>query len=215
VFPELGDRDDLTVPCGGLADETVSMTKDTIREIVQANSSGPAQYLAQYDEFKHLLGTPVEVGEEEAKVIAFVSQQQPLPAYVQYIERLEALSARILNLRDTAPLGLFTVDATRAHAQLRLECDRLKAMLVASVVAMNRKLNRSICERFDETANRLMEVPPDTEDMTQLDEYLQVVKSDTIFKLKVAILALLSRQPITNKLGFRMRSPMLVSVFDS
>ena len=102
-----------------------------------------------------------------------------------YITKINRTISSIRERRTTAPLGLYLVDTTRLHESLLAACNKLIEMVVTHVVEKNRRLNRSICERFDEMANKLTDKPEDTESMTQLFEYLQEAKSDTIFKLKV------------------------------
>ena len=186
VFPELKNRDDLVLPCGSEEDEAVLGAQAAVRAIVRANAAGPALYLQQYEPYKRFLGTAVQISEEETAVLEFLAKDRPLAAHVQYIKKLEALAAEIGNLRRSAPLGLYSLCTEKANATLTAECARLVDLLISSVVEKNRKLNRSICERFDTMANRLMDVPESSDDMTQLDEYLQTVKSDTIYRLKVS-----------------------------
>lgn len=97
---------------------------------------------------------------------------------------MESITSR----RTTAPLGIYLLDMSELHDILLDHCSKLIDTIVTHVIDRNRRLNRNISDRFDEMANKLTEKPEDTESMTQLLEYLQESKADTIFKLKVGSL---------------------------
>ncbi|EDQ84751.1 uncharacterized protein MONBRDRAFT_39136 [Monosiga brevicollis MX1] len=187
VFPELGDREDLFIPCATADDEHVITTRERLMAIIEANKPGPARYLEMFDRFRHLLAPPNERSEEQAAVADFCAKDKPLSAYRSYIQKLQDLCREIDDLRPTAPMGLVCIDITPAQATLRERCQSLIDTLVSTVTQNNRKLNRGICERFDAIANRLMEQPQSSEDMKSLEEYLQETRAETIFKLKAEI----------------------------
>lgn len=95
-------------------------------------------------------------------------------------------AAAILLLRRSSVHGMLLIDAQELHERLHDECRRLIDMLVTSVLEQNRRQNRSICDRFDAIANRLVEKPETTQDMTELNNFLQGVKTTTIHGLRVS-----------------------------
>ncbi|EGD83038.1 dynein heavy chain 2 [Salpingoeca rosetta] len=184
IFPEFADRDDMRVPSGTLDDETVLQAQQRISRVLHDNRYGPVKYAKIYNEYKHLLATRLELSEAEKKLVEFLRKDPTLQQCDSYIKKIQATMESIQDRRVTAPLGLYLLDMSDLHETLLGCCSKLIETIVAHVVEKNRRLNRSICDRFDEMANKLTDKPEDTESMTQLFEYLQEAKTDTIFKLK-------------------------------
>lgn len=113
-----------------------------------------------------------------------MSQDPALDLIEQRIVQLEDLLGEIRGRRTTVPMGLFLLSCSTVHHELSRRCQALISKLVQHVAGNNRRLNRSICERFDSTANTLMTKPETSEDMVRLDSFLQTVKAETIFELK-------------------------------
>jgi len=175
--------------CGGLEDESNFNAQERLRKVLLANETGANNYLKLYVKYKYLLRTKTSISEAELEVETFLSaENQELASYKAYILRMQAVKTEIMALRANVPLNLIALDARKLHVHLAAEAEKLIAILIKSVVDLSRKLNRSIDEQFNKIANRLMEKPVTSQDMVDLEEFLKVTKTETIFALDKLII---------------------------
>ena len=182
IFPAL-EEEELFLHAPNIEDESVYHAQTTIRLAIAANVAGPTAYLGLYAKYRTLLRTKTSLSESENEVQQFVAGEPTLEQYVEYIEKLTNLREEILSLRAIVPMNLVQLDAAKLHTHLADKVQKLLDYVVKSVVDMNRRKNRNICERFDVIANTLMEKPQNSDEMDVLTKFLMETKTVTIFNL--------------------------------
>ncbi|XP_042197106.1 dynein axonemal heavy chain 3 [Callorhinchus milii] len=148
-------------------------------ETFHVNTIGPQKYLNVYKIYNSLLNN---VAEQD--IDNFLKEKHSLEAFVKKIESLQNLRNEIASMHITIPLAMFCLDAVNLNADLCSRAEKLKERLIHSVVEENRNLNNSICQRYDEIANRISEIPETTEELVILDQFLKKASEVTVYKLK-------------------------------
>jgi dynein heavy chain len=187
VFPALADEQ-RTLRWGETDDARVVAAQAAVARVAASNVAGPVEYLHVFDQYASLLVPKGGVSPAEREVMALLEdEERPLEVLGAHVEKLRAQAEEILALRRSVPLNLVNLDCSPLQEYLAAQARRLATLVLDTVCDRGRRANRSTCERFDAMAMRLMERPADTEQMTQLDGYLQTVKTELIFKLKSEI----------------------------
>ncbi|MGH0124048.1 UNVERIFIED_CONTAM: hypothetical protein FKN15_034456 [Acipenser sinensis] len=109
------------------------------------------------------------------------------------IEGIHKLQKEIGSLHITVPLAVFCLDAVSLNVDLCVRAEKLKERLILFEVDENRELNKSVCRRYDEIAEKISTIPNSTEEMVALTEYLKVASEVTVHKLKDEIYEAASR----------------------
>jgi len=145
--------------------------------IFNANFAGPEKYVGLYEEYKELLD-----GEAERDRDLFLRDTDvaDLEAYEGRMAVYERLRRRIRDVRGRATLNLFLLDCRELNAAMEGLCGRLHESLIGHQVETNRMWNRGICDRFDEMATRLGEIPDQTKELVDLQRYLRISMAETM-----------------------------------
>ncbi|XP_033631251.1 dynein heavy chain 3, axonemal-like [Asterias rubens] len=152
---------------------------DKAMKIFKLNTVGPTRYLNTYKKYNDLLNTKAE-----ADVVAFLKERHSLQGFVKKIASYQQLKDEISLLRITVPLSMFCLDCHILNADLCSRAQKLKEKLVLFEVEENRMLNKGICRRYDEIADRLGEMPSTTAEIVALSDFLRESSEVTVFKLK-------------------------------
>uniref|UniRef100_UPI00398E73BF dynein axonemal heavy chain 3 isoform X1 n=2 Tax=Pristiophorus japonicus TaxID=55135 RepID=UPI00398E73BF len=161
-----------------LVDEVINKAM----EIFSVNIIGPQSYLNVYKIYSDLLNN-----KGEQAVATFLSEKHSMEAFIKKIEGLQKLCDEISLMHVTIPLAMFCLDAVSLNADLCARATKLRETLIESVVKENRNLNMSICQRYEEIADRISEIPETTEELVDLDSYVKKSSEVTITKLKEEI----------------------------
>ncbi|KAM6899568.1 dynein axonemal heavy chain 3 [Xenentodon cancila] len=105
------------------------------------------------------------------------------------IESINHLWNEIASLHITVPLSMFCLYAGDLNDYLCVCAGRLKDRIVMSEVEENRKLNKEICQKYEEITDTVRGTPKTTEELVSLDQYIKKSINVTIHKLKEDIKA--------------------------
>ncbi|KAK3579501.1 hypothetical protein CHS0354_028323 [Potamilus streckersoni] len=178
IFPDLrGKR--LLLRCVKLEESLVTDYVDKAMEIFKNNTTGPQKYLQIYKPYMDLL-----TGKADQEVNAFLKETHSIQAFKSEINRFQQIRDAISLLRITVPLSMFCLDCVHLNAELANRGARLRERLVTFEVDENRELNRNICKRYDEMADKISEVPETTMELVETQEYLKTSQDITVHKLK-------------------------------
>ncbi|CAH1793734.1 unnamed protein product, partial [Owenia fusiformis] len=167
LFPELKAQR-LVLRSVKLEETLVTEYMDKAMEIFKKNTLGPQKYLNMYKKYAELLNNKAE-----QDVSAFLKESHSIQAFKQKIDSYRELKDEIALLRITVPLSMFCLDCQALNAELCHRAQKLRDRLVAFEVDENRDLNKAICKRYDEMADRVNEIPSTTEGLVELQQYFQ------------------------------------------
>ncbi|XP_053383461.1 dynein axonemal heavy chain 3-like [Mercenaria mercenaria] len=152
---------------------------DKSMEIFKLNTVGPQKYLTTYKKYLELLNNKAE-----QDVSAFLRESHSIAAFKSKINSFQDLKNEISLLRITVPLSMFCLDCVALNQDLGARAEKLKQRLITFEIDENRELNKNICKRYDEMANRVSEVPDNTISLVETQEYLKQSQDVTVYKLK-------------------------------
>ncbi|KAL8573170.1 Dynein heavy chain 3, axonemal [Nucella lapillus] len=187
LFPDMrGQR--LLLRSVKIEETLVTDYVDKAMEIFKLNTAGPTKYLNVYKKYADLLNNKAD-----QEVSAFLREPHSIQAFKQKIQEYQDLKDEIMLLRITVPLSMFCLDCVSLNNELALRAQRLKERLVAFEVDENRDLNRSICKRYDEMADKVSDIPDATKELVDIQQFLRQSEDVTVYKLKDEISEAASR----------------------
>ncbi|XP_046326217.1 dynein axonemal heavy chain 3-like [Haliotis rufescens] len=152
---------------------------DKAMEIFKDNTVGPQKYLNIYKKYSDLLNNKAD-----QDVSTFLREKHSIQAFKKKITGYQDLKDEIALLRITVPLSMFCLDCVQLNTELCHRAQRLKERLIVFEVDENRELNRAICRRYDEMADRVSEIPETTQELVETQEFLKTSTEVTVYKLK-------------------------------
>ncbi|KAK7111861.1 dynein axonemal heavy chain 3-like isoform X2 [Littorina saxatilis] len=178
LFPDMrGQR--LLLRSVKIEETLVTDYVDKAMEIFKLNTAGPTKYLNSYKKYGDLLNNKAV-----QDVTAFLKEPHTIQAFKAKILEYQDLKDEIMLLRITVPLSMFCLDCVNLNNDLALRAQRLKEQLVVFEVDENRDLNRSICKRYDEMADKVSYIPDATKELVETQQYLRQSEEITVYKLK-------------------------------
>ncbi|XP_062820321.1 dynein axonemal heavy chain 3 [Anolis carolinensis] len=178
LFPEL-KGDDLILRTVQADESLVSKYLEKTGEIFDRNLIGPQKYLNVYNKYSDLLNNNAE-----QDVTDFLSKRHDLDDFMMKIDGLTKLKKEIASMHVTVPLAMFCLDALKLNELLCQRTQRLKDRLIEFEIEENRELNQSICNQYNIIADKVSEVPLNTEELVELTAYLKKSSDVTVFKLR-------------------------------
>eukprot|EP01135_Chromosphaera_perkinsii_P007265 Nk52_evm73s745 gene=Nk52_evmTU73s745 len=166
----------------GLEESEIKDIRKEIKIILSKNTLGPQIYLTSYDPYKYLLSLKAQKRAEE-----FVKANNSLDQFTEEINKFHAVRDEIRLLPKILPMGLISLDCTVLNTALADRASKLANFLIENVSDQNRRVNRSICDRFDQIATKAMEMPTTTEDMVNLVAYVNHARGEGVNNLMVEI----------------------------
>ncbi|XP_072168572.1 dynein axonemal heavy chain 3-like [Diadema setosum] len=178
IFPQMANQKLLLRPVK-LEEPLVTDFIDKAMEIFKHNTVGPTRYLNMYKKYNDLLNQKAD-----ADVTAFLKETHSLQGFIKKIGSYQQLKDEISSLRITVPLSMFCLDCKMLNKDLCDRAQKLKERLITFEVDENRTLNKGICRRYDDIAERLGETPTTTAEIVALAEFLRESSEVTVYKLK-------------------------------
>ncbi|XP_062444589.1 dynein axonemal heavy chain 3 [Rhea pennata] len=181
LFPKL-NRDDLTLSAVKPDESLFLEFMNKLEKIFESNILGPQKYLNVYRKYSDLLNNNAE-----QDITDFLKEGHSLEAFSKKIDSLTKLKREIASMHVTVPLAVFCLDAVQLNEELCNRTQNLKDRLIEFEVMENRTLNNSICNEYNIIAERVSEVPSNTEELVELTAYLKKSSEVTVFKLRQQI----------------------------
>ncbi|XP_068952632.1 dynein axonemal heavy chain 3 [Petaurus breviceps papuanus] len=178
LFPELqGDNMTLGTVCPSemLVSDFVKQTE----EVFEKNQIGPRKYLDVYQKYNNLLD-----GAAKQDIKSFLSKVHDLDDFVEYIDNMKKLKGEIASMHITVPLALFCLDALALNENLCNRTQQLIDQLIQFQVDENREQNTNLCNQYNMIADKVSEIPANTEDMVFLTAFLKKASEVTVFRLR-------------------------------
>ncbi|XP_071813132.1 dynein axonemal heavy chain 3-like isoform X2 [Apostichopus japonicus] len=178
IFPQMAHQK-LLLRAVKLDEPLVTEFIDQAMEIFKFNTVGPTKYLNTYKQYSDLLNNKAETD-----VASFLKERHSLEGFRTKISSYQTLKDEISSMRITVPLSMFCLDCRLLNADLSARAQRLKEKLINFEVDENRTLNKGICRRYDDIADKLGETPTTTSEVVALSEFLRESSEVTVYKLK-------------------------------
>ncbi|XP_037670654.1 dynein heavy chain 3, axonemal isoform X2 [Choloepus didactylus] len=178
LFPELkGYKLVLGTVCP--EEKLVSEFVDQTFEVFQKNQVGLHKYLNVYKKYDDLLDNMAE-----QNITAFLKENHEIEDFVKRISDIKKLRNEIASMHITVPLAMFCLDAMTLNYDLCERAQNLKDRLIQFQVDVNRDTNTSICNQYSTIAEKVSEIPTNTEELVLLIEFLKKSSDITVFKLR-------------------------------
>ncbi|XP_037363374.1 dynein axonemal heavy chain 3 isoform X2 [Talpa occidentalis] len=178
LFPELKGYD-LTLGTINPEENLVNDLVNQALEIFQKNQVGPHKYLDVYKKYDDLLDNTAE-----QNISAFLKENHEIEDFVTRISGIKKRRTEIASMHITVPLAMFCLDAMVLNYDLCERAQNLKDRLIQFQVDVNRDTNTSICNQYSIIADKVSEIPVNTEELVFLIEFLKKSSDITVFKLR-------------------------------
>lgn len=161
------------------ADEVqVTDIVDQAIEIFKKNTIGPQKYLNYYKKYSNLLNKKAD-----QEVTLFLKDQHSIETFKEKIDSYQDLMNEIALLYITVPLSMFCLDSTELNESLHNKANNLKQRIISFEVDENRRINKSICKRYDEISDKVSIIPTTTKELVETQAFLQQSMDVTVYKL--------------------------------
>nr|XP_060504710.1 dynein axonemal heavy chain 3 isoform X1 [Panthera onca]XP_060504711.1 dynein axonemal heavy chain 3 isoform X1 [Panthera onca] len=148
-------------------------------EVFQKNQVGPRKYLNVYKKYDDLLDNTAE-----QSITAFLKENHDIEDFVTRISSIKKRRNEIASMHITVPLAMFCLDTMTLNYDLCERAQNLKDRLIQFQVDVNRHTNTSICNQYSTIADKVSEIPANTEELVFLIEFLKKSSDVTVFKLR-------------------------------
>ncbi|XP_030740234.2 dynein axonemal heavy chain 3 [Echinops telfairi] len=148
-------------------------------EVFQKNQVGPHKYLNVYKKYDNLLDNMAE-----QDITAFLKENHEIEDFVKRINEIKKLRNEIASMHITVPLAMFCLDTMALNYDLCERAQNLKDRLIQYQVDVNWDTNTSICNQYSHIADKVSEIPANTEELVFLLEFLKKSSDVTVFKLR-------------------------------
>ncbi|XP_060028831.1 dynein axonemal heavy chain 3 isoform X1 [Erinaceus europaeus] len=178
LFPELKGYD-LTLRTVDAEEKLVSDLVNQTFEVFQKNQVGPLKYINVYKKYGDLLNDSAE-----QNVTTFLYEPHEIEDFVMEINNIKKRKNEIASMHITVPLAMFCLDALVLNYELCERAQSLKDRLIQFQVDVNRDTNTSICNQYSTIADKVSEIPANTEELVFLIEFLKKSSDVTVFRLR-------------------------------
>ncbi|XP_038526379.1 dynein heavy chain 3, axonemal isoform X1 [Canis lupus familiaris] len=178
LFPELKGYN-LILGTVNTEEKLVSDFVDQTFEVFQKNQVGPRKYLNVYKKYDDLLDNMAE-----QNITAFLKENHEIEDFVTRISSIKKRRNEIASMHITVPLAMFCLDTMTLNYDLCERAQNLKDRLIQFQVEVNRDTNTSICNQYNIIADKVSEIPANTEELVFLIEFLKKSSNVTVFKLR-------------------------------
>ncbi|XP_026982494.1 dynein axonemal heavy chain 3 [Sagmatias obliquidens] len=178
LFPELKGYN-LILGTVNADEKLVSDFVDQTFEVFQKNQVGPYKYLNEYKKYDDLLDNTAE-----QNITAFLKENHEIEDFVMRINSIKKRRNEIASMHITVPLAMFCLDTMTLNYDLCERAQNLKDHLIQFQVDVNRDTNTSICNQYSIVADKVSEIPVNTEELVFLIEFLKKSSDVTVFKLR-------------------------------
>ncbi|XP_070269812.1 dynein axonemal heavy chain 3 [Myotis yumanensis] len=178
LFPELKGYN-LVLGTVNPEEKLVSDYVDQAFQVYQKNQVGPHKYLNVYRKYDDLLDNTAE-----ESITAFLKENHEIDDFVTKINSIKKRKNEIASMHISVPLAMFCLDTMALNYDLCERAQNLKDRLIQHQVDVNRDTNASICHQYSSIAEKVSEIPANTEELVSLIAFLRKSSDITVFKLR-------------------------------
>ncbi|XP_041655296.1 dynein heavy chain 12, axonemal [Cheilinus undulatus] len=162
-----------------VADHIFAWAKATIKCALCKNLEEPDKHFQSYvDNYDWLVN-----GTAKARVEKFMREEHSFEEYTTQVEEFRALSKEIASLPAKAHFTMVHLDCEELKQGLANKAKNYAEILLKKLITSHREQNLKICSEFETIRETALKIPETTEDMTQLIEYIDFIKTKGITEL--------------------------------
>ncbi|XP_036135820.1 dynein heavy chain 3, axonemal [Molossus molossus] len=178
LFPELKGYN-LILGTVNPEETLVSDLVNKTLQVFQKNQVGPQKYLNAYKQYDDLLDNRAE-----QNITAFLKETHEIEDFVMVINSIKKRRNEIASMHISVPLAMFCLDTMTLNYDLCERAQNLNDRLIQFQVDVNRDTNTSICNQYSHIADKVSEIPANTEELVLLIEFLKKSSDVTVFRLR-------------------------------
>uniref|UniRef100_A0A3Q1B603 Dynein axonemal heavy chain 12 n=1 Tax=Amphiprion ocellaris TaxID=80972 RepID=A0A3Q1B603_AMPOC len=152
-----------------VADHILAQARVTVKDAVRKNLEEPDKHFQSYVESYDWLAN----GTAQAQVKKFMEEEHSFDEYTKF----RALTKEIVSLPSKARFTMVHLDCEELKQGLANKAKTYAEMLLNKLVTSHRELNLQICNEFETIREKALKVPENTEQMAEMDEYINFTKT--------------------------------------
>ncbi|XP_061590831.1 dynein axonemal heavy chain 12 [Cololabis saira] len=166
-----------------VADQVLAWAHDTVNNTVYKYLEEPDKHLKSYvTNYEWLVN-----GTAQTRVDAFIEEDHSLDEYTKQVDEFFMLSREILSLPPKVNFTMVHLDCEELKQGLANKAETFAKLLLEKVATIHREQNLLICSEFETIRQKALEVPENTEDIAQMEEYITFTKTKGIAALEEKI----------------------------
>ncbi|KAG7518207.1 dynein heavy chain 12, axonemal [Solea senegalensis] len=167
----------------GVADHTLAWARATLKTAMSRNLEEPDKHFQSYvSNYDWLVN-----GAAQAHVNTFMEEEHSFEEYTKQVEDFHALSKEIISLPGKVHFTMVHLDCEELKQGLVNKARAYAETFLKKVLVNHREQNLQICSEFETIREKALKVPEDTEDLTQMMDYILSTKTEGIAGLKEKI----------------------------
>ncbi|XP_071332600.1 dynein axonemal heavy chain 12 [Trachinotus anak] len=166
-----------------VADHILTWAQATLKTAVRRNLEEPDKYFQRYvDNYDWLVN-----GTAQARVEMFMKEEHSFDEYAKQVEEFRVLSKEIISLPARAHFTMVHLDCEELKQGLANKAKTYAEILLKKMITSHHEQNLQICSEFETIREKALKVPENTEDMTQMIDYIKFTKTTGIDELNEKI----------------------------
>ncbi|XP_023257599.1 dynein heavy chain 12, axonemal [Seriola lalandi dorsalis] len=172
-----------------VADHILAWAQVTLKTAVRKNLEDTDKHFQSYvDNYDWLVN-----GSAQTRVEMFMREEHSFDEYTKQVEEFRALSKEIISLPAKAHFTMVHLDCEELKQGLASKAKTYAEILLKKMITSHRERNLQICSEFEIIREKALKVPENTEDMTQMVDYINFTKTTGIAELNAKIKDVFSR----------------------
>ncbi|XP_067448608.1 dynein axonemal heavy chain 12 [Thunnus thynnus] len=156
-----------------VADHILAWAQITVKTAVHKNLEEPDKHFQSYvDNYDWLVN-----GTAQARLEKFMEEEHSFDEYTEQVEEFRALSKKIISLPAKAHFTMVHLDCEELKQGLANKAKNYAEILLKKLITSHRAQNLQICSEFETIREKALQVPENTEDMTQMRDYITFIKT--------------------------------------
>ncbi|XP_076022383.1 dynein axonemal heavy chain 12 [Genypterus blacodes] len=172
-----------------VADHVLDWAQATVKTAVRKNLEEPDNHLQKYVESYGWLVN----GTAQSQVEKFLEEDHSFDEYTEQVEEFRVLSKEIISLPAKARFAMVHLDCEELKQGLANKARNFAEILLKKLASSHREQNLLICSEFETIQTKALTEPQNTEDITQMIEYIHLTKTNGIAELNEKIMATYNR----------------------
>lgn len=170
---------------------TIEQAKEKVKEILNIAMQLPINHVKLFDKYQFLINREAE---EELK--QFLSEEHTFPEYEKMVLKYEELIQELqYGTEKLVRLGLFELQLDQLCHALAKRANEIVINLLQRMSQDNQKLNTELRQEYETIADKALVTPNNTDQLMELTEYIEQVKTKEIDVLEDKVLQ--ARQRVT------------------
>ncbi|KAF7693120.1 hypothetical protein HF521_008436 [Silurus meridionalis] len=177
------DEENRSVVDAKVPENIITWAETTVRNAVHENLQAPMKHFQNYSEnYDWLIN-----GSAQDQVEKFMEEQHSFEQYTEQVESFRALSKELSNLDSVAHFDMICLKCDELNQGLSNKAHTFSTILVERLISANREHCLQICEEFEIIKEKSLKTPTTSEEMTEMIEYIEQVKTIGLEELGIKI----------------------------